>query len=43
MIHDPRIFLYKFKSGSQDNKNALAYIDLQAQIEIRERRLIEAR
>jgi hypothetical protein len=42
MIHDPRIFLYKFKSGSQDNQNALAYIDLQAQIDLRTKRLIEA-
>ena len=43
MIHDPRIFLYKFRSGSQDNKNALAFIDLQAQIDLRTKRIIEAK
>ena len=43
MVNDPRVFQDKFTSGSMDNKNALAYIDLQAQSNIKERRLEEAR
>jgi hypothetical protein len=43
MVRDPRIFSDKFQSGSMDNKNALAYIDLHAQDTIKDKRLAEAK